>query len=87
MFLVLIIHSISLKETSSERLRRLRQLQDRPGASLRTHIPSFLAHSRCNAVRHVNCLHNARSITKRLGTRQDTERDNLCTLYCGNGQG
>ena len=29
-----------------------------------------LAHSRRNAVRHVNCLHNARSITKRLGTRQ-----------------
>ena len=39
----------------------------------RTHIPSSLAHSRRNAVRHVNCLHNARSITKRLGTRQDND--------------
>ena len=44
MFLVLIIHSIFFKETSSERLRRLRQLQDRPGASLRTHI-SFFTHN------------------------------------------
>ena len=63
MFLVLIIHSISSKETSSERLCRVRQLQDRPGASLRTHIPSSLTHSRRNSVRHLNCLHNARSIT------------------------
>ena len=52
MFLALIIYSISLKETSSERLCRLRQQQDRPGASLRTHIPLSLAHSRRNAVRH-----------------------------------
>ena len=34
------------------------------------HIPSSLAHSCCNVVRHVNTIHNARSITKRLGTRQ-----------------
>ena len=32
--------------------------------------PSSLAHSRRNAVRHVNIIHNARSIIKRLGTRQ-----------------
>ena len=36
------------------------------------HIPSSLAHSRRNAVCHVNIIHNARSITKRLGTRQHT---------------
>ena len=34
------------------------------------HIPSSLAHSRRNVVRHVNIIHNVRSITKRLGTRQ-----------------
>ena len=45
--------------------------QDLPGTPQSPiHIPSSLAHSRRNAVRHVNCLHNARSITKRLGTRQ-----------------
>ena len=41
------------------------------------HIPSSLAHSRRNAVRHVNCIHNARSITKRLGTRQQNVRNVL----------
>ena len=45
--------------------------QDLPGAQQSPlHIPSSLAHSRRNVVRHVNCLHNAHSITKRLGTRQ-----------------
>ena len=45
--------------------------QDLPGTPQSPlHIPSSLAHSRRNAVRHVNCLYNARSITKRLGTRQ-----------------
>ena len=43
---------------------------DQAGASLRTHIPSSFAHSRRNAVRHVNIIHNARSITNYLGTRQ-----------------
>ena len=48
--------------------------QDLPGAPQSPlHIPSSLAHSRRNAVRHVNCLLNARSITKRLGTRQPDE--------------
>ena len=43
--------------------------QDLPGAlQSPLHIPSSLAHSRRNAVRHVNIIHNARSITKRLGT-------------------
>ena len=45
--------------------------QDLPGApQYPLHIPSSLAHSRRNAVRHVNIIHNARSITKRLGTRE-----------------
>ena len=36
------------------------------------HIPLSLAHSRRNAVRHVNIIHNVHSVTKRLGTRQIT---------------
>ena len=45
--------------------------QDLPGASQSPlHIPSSLAHSCRNAVRHVNIIHYARSITKRLETRQ-----------------
>ena len=49
--------------------------QDLPGAPQSPlHIPSSLAHSRRNAVRHVNIIHNARSITKRLGTRQKSNR-------------
>ena len=44
---------------------------DLPGAPQSPlHIPSSLAHSRRNAVRHVNMIHNAHSITKQLGTRQ-----------------
>ena len=75
MFLVLIIHSISLKETFAEKpqFARNRHIlqeteQDLPGAPQSPlHIPSSLAHSRCNAVRHVSCLHNARSITTGWG--------------------
>ena len=73
MFLVLIIHSISLKEISSEHLRRLQQLQDRPGVSLQNNIPSSLAHSCRNAVRHVNCLHDAHSITSAWGRGRPTD--------------
>ena len=34
------------------------------------HISSSLAHSHRNVVRHVSLIHNARSVTKRLGTWQ-----------------
>ena len=45
--------------------------QDLPGGPQSPlQILSSLAHSRRNELRHANCLHNARSITKCLGTRQ-----------------
>ena len=50
--------------------------QDLPGAlQSPLHIPSSLAHSRRNTVRHMNCLHNAHSITKHLGMRQLDHKD------------
>ena len=45
------------------------------------HIPSSLAHTRRNVVRHVNCLYNARSISKRLRTRQDRTRFDNATEF------
>ena len=52
--------------------------QDLPGAlQSPLHIPSSLVHSRRTAVRHLNCLHNARSITKRLGTRQGSDNNQI----------
>ena len=65
--------TICKKQTYFARNRRILQEteQDLPGAPQSSlHIPSSLAHSRRNAVRRVNIIHNARSITKRLGTRQ-----------------
>ena len=60
---------------------RLRNSNYTMSQQSRPTISMSLTHSRRNAVRHVNCLHNARFITKSLGTRQ-LESCYHCGLPC-----